>query len=137
MTDVGTRLAAAVAAKDADAVRSLLAPAVDFRALTPRTCWEAHTPGEVLEVMFGNWFGDTDRIDTLLAARTGTVGARQSLSYRVAITNPDGRHEVEQQAYFSLDADGRIGYLRILCSGYMAVPATDADPVAEVPTAAT
>ena len=39
------------------------------------------------------------------------------MGYRFAITNPDGRHTVEQQAYYRTDGD-RISYLRIVCSGY-------------------
>jgi hypothetical protein len=39
------------------------------------------------------------------------------MSYRFAITNPDGRFTVEQQAYYRV-RDDRINYLRVVCSGY-------------------
>jgi hypothetical protein len=117
-TDLGTRFAEAIAAKDADALTSLLAPDVDFRALTPRKFWEAASPEEVLEVVFGNWFEEGDRIDALVGVTSGApVEDTHHVGYRFAITNPDGRHTVEQQAYYRSDGD-RIGYLRVVCSGY-------------------
>jgi hypothetical protein len=42
------------------------------------------------------------------------------VGYRLAITNPDGAHTVEQQAYYRADGD-RISYLRVVCSGYRPV----------------
>ena len=119
-TELGSAFAAALAAKDAEALRGLLAPDIDFKALTPGRFWEGRTPEEVLTVVFGSWFEPSDEITALLSTRTGTVGARQSVTYRLHVTNADGPHEVEQQAYFSA-GDGQIAFLRILCSGYMPV----------------
>ena len=129
MSDIGTAFATAMAAKDTAALRGLLAPELDFKGLTPRKFWEGHTPDEALDVFFASWFGPEDDIQTLLSHQTGAVGERQSVRYRLDILSPDGRHEVEQMAYFSV-VDGRIGYLRILCSGYMPV-AADRAAVAE------
>lgn len=53
-----------------------------------------------------------------MAYRTGAVGERKSATYRLLVSNPGGRYEVEQQAYFSA-AEGRITFLRMLCSGFM------------------
>ena len=119
--DLGKRFAEAIAAKDAEAITSLLASDIDFRALTPRKFWEAATPGEVLEVLFDNWFEEQDHIDALVDVATGTpVEDTQQVGYRFAITNPDGPHTVEQQAYYRTDGD-RISYLRVVCSGYRPV----------------
>jgi hypothetical protein len=69
--------------------RELLAPDVDFRALTPDKFWEASSASEVVDdVILGRWLEPTDRIDAL-----------------------------EQPAYFTV-ADGRIAWLRIMCSGF-------------------
>jgi len=116
--DLGKDLAEAIAAKDADAVTAVLAPEVDFRALTPRKFWEATTPAAVLDILFENWFEETDHIDALVDVTVGTpVEDTQQVGYRFAITNPDGPHTVEQQAYYRTEGD-RISYLRIVCSGY-------------------
>ncbi|HEU4810821.1 MAG TPA: hypothetical protein VFT00_01650 [Nocardioides sp.] len=120
MSQIGEELARALAGKDAPAVRRLLADDVDFKALTPGRFWEAGSVDEVVEVFFGSWFEPSDEIRALLDVRTGEVGDRQSVTYRLQVHNDDGGHEVEQQAYFST-VDGRVSFLRVLCSGYMPV----------------
>jgi len=119
--DLGTRFAAAIAAKDAEAITALIAPDVDFRALTPRKFWEASTPADVIEVLFDNWFEEHDHIDALVDVTRGTpVEDTEQVGYRFAITNPDGAHTVEQQAYYRSE-DDRISYLRVVCSGFRPV----------------
>jgi ketosteroid isomerase-like protein len=122
-SDLGTRFAQAIATRDADAMTALLAPEVDFRALTPRKFWEGSTPGDVLAAVFGNWFREKDRIEQVVHVTAGDpVEDTEQVGYRFAITNPDGRHTVEQQAYFRAEGD-RICFLRVVCSGYR--PAID------------
>jgi len=119
--DLGTRFAEAIAAKDAETITALLAPDVDFRALTPRKFWEASTPADVLDVLFANWFETDDHIDALVDVTVGTpVEDTQQVGYRFAITNPDGPHTVEQQAYYRAEGE-QISYLRVVCSGYRPV----------------
>lgn len=120
MSQIGEELARAMAGKDTPTIRRLLADDVDFKALTPGRFWEAHTPDEVVDVFFGTWFEPGDEIRKLLEVRTGKVGDRQSVTYRLQVHNDDGGHEVEQQAYFST-VDGRVSFLRVLCSGFMPV----------------
>jgi hypothetical protein len=122
MSEVGVAFAEALAAKDAEALSGLLTKDVDFKGLTPRRFWEGGSPADVLEVLFGNWFEPKDEIKSLMSCESGAVGSRESVTYRLHITDPDGQYEVEQRAYFDV-VDGRIGYLRILCSGYVPVPA--------------
>lgn len=119
--DLGTRFAEAIAAKDAAAITMLLAADVDFRALTPRKFWEASTPADVIEVLFDNWFEEQDHIDALVDVTSGSpVEDTEHVGYRLAITNPDGAHTVEQQAYYRAQGD-RINYLRVVCSGFRPV----------------
>jgi hypothetical protein len=119
--DLGRRFAEAIAAKDAGEITSLLAPDVDFKALTPRKFWEASTPTEVVDVLFDNWFEEQDHIDALVDVTSGAaVEDTAHVGYRFAVTNPDGAHTVEQQAYYRSE-DDRISYLRIVCSGYRPV----------------
>jgi hypothetical protein len=68
-----------------------------------------------------SWFEDSDHIDELLRVETGRVGKRERVGYLFAVTNPDGKFLVEQQAYYETK-DGVITWMRVLCSGYQPVP---------------
>jgi hypothetical protein len=125
--DLGLRFAQALAAKDTRALSEVLAPDVDFKGLTPNRFWDADTSEGVLEVLFGSWFEEQDEIEMLLEAATDhPVEDTQYVSYRFSVRTPDGPHVVEQQAYYRADGE-RIGYLRVLCSGFRPLPA---DPAA-------
>lgn len=118
MPTLGDRLARAVAAKDHEAVRAVLAPDVDFRGLTPGRMWEGTGPDAVLDTLFGHWFEDQDEVRALLAVREGDrVEDTHHVSYRLALRTPDGDHTAEQQAYYRADG-GRITHLRVMCSGF-------------------
>ena len=118
---VGTRFAQALAAKDADGLRRVLAPAVDFKALTPGKFWEATDADELVEqVLLGTWFEPTDEIEALERVETDVVGGRERVGYRLRVRNGDGAHAVEQQAYYETDGE-RISWLRVLCSGYQQI----------------
>jgi ketosteroid isomerase-like protein len=119
--DLGIRFAEAIAAKDEDGLVALLSPDVDFKALTPRKFWDAGSPEGVLDAVFGNWFEPDDRITEIVEVTTGDpVEDTAHVGYRFAVSNADGSHTVEQQAYYRTDGD-RISYLRIVCSGYRPV----------------
>ncbi len=121
MADEGRAYARAVAGKDRSGLLDLLADDVDFRALTPGRAWEAGTSAEVADVLFGSWFEPQDDIVGLISAEEGpAVEDTRQLTYRFAVRNPDGDFTVEQQAYFRTSR-GRIGYLRVMCSGYREV----------------
>ena len=49
-----------------------------------------------------------------------TVADRERVGYRFSVTNPDGDFLVEQQAFLA-PRDGRIGWMRVVCSGYRPV----------------
>lgn len=124
MRELGERFARALAEKDAPALRGLLDPAVDFRGLTPNRAWEAASADALVdEVLLGSWFEPQDRVDALEAVHAGApVGERAHVAYRLRVTNPDGTYVVEQQAYYAA-ADGRITWLRVLCSGFQPLDA--------------
>jgi len=118
---VGHAFVAALTSKDAAAMLALFAPAVDFRALTPRRFWEPATPAEVVnEVILGTWFGPGDVVELVEAVDTGVVGDRGRVSYRLRVANGDGQFVIEQQAYLELTA-GVISWMRLLCSGFRPV----------------
>src|SRR5690349_19614899 len=114
---LGRRLAQAIADKDEAGLRDLLADDVDFRALTPGRAWEGCGPDDVVAAVFGHWFEPADRIVAVDDVTDGeSVGDTARVSYRFHLENPDGAHVVEQQAYYR--GNGRIEYVRVLCSGY-------------------
>ena len=119
-----SRFASALAAKDTDAMLALLHPEVDFRALTPRRSWEADDPQAVLEIVFGNWFEESDRIEALESVESDVVADRERLRYRLAVSNPEGSFVVEQQGYLTAGEDGRIEWMRLVCSGFRPLAAS-------------
>jgi hypothetical protein len=125
---LGEKFARALAAKDRDTLRALLGDPLDFKALTPRTHWDADSPGEVVDqIILGHWFEPGDDIERLLHVATERVGDREHLAYRMQVRTGSTRYLVEQQAYYSV-ADERIVWLRILCSGFRPIPDQEPDP---------
>lgn len=120
MTTLGERFAKALAAKDEAEVRAITSPDLDFRAMTPRRFWEAHTHDDLVTVLFGNWLEPSDEVVALLGTSTGEVSTRQHVSYRLHLRNADGDSVMEQQMYYQA-ADGRITWARIMCSGFVSV----------------
>jgi hypothetical protein len=117
--EISKRFARSVAAKDSAALRELLAPAVNFRALTPGRAWESDVADAVVDdVILGTWFAPDRSITHVLAIQCAEIGAVQHVRYRFRATLPDGEYVVEQQAYMRIDG-GRICWLRILCSGFV------------------
>ena len=120
----GERFARAIAAKDAPALVGLLAPRIDFRAMTPGRIWEVDSPEQLVdEVILGSWFEPTDRIEGIEVIENGEVADRQSVRYRFRVTNEDGAFLVEQQAYLDV-ADEGITWLRVMCSGFRPIDTT-------------
>src|SRR5262245_39558370 len=100
-TTLGSEFAHALQPKDAQRLGELLAPDVDFRAVTPNYSWEANSPDEVVSIVFGRWFEDSDEIRALERVETDEFADRERVGYRFSIENPEGRFLVEQQAYLS------------------------------------
>ena len=117
---LGVAFANALAAKDFDAIRALLHPEVDFRGLTPNRDWEASDSDAVIGTVLRQWFEDDDDIEELLKLESDAFADRERVGYRFRIRNADGLHLVEQQVYIG-EVDGRIGWLRSVCSGFRPV----------------
>jgi len=49
------------------------------------------------------------------------VADREHVAYRLRVRRGSEDYLVEQQAYYNCDAAGRIGWMRMLCSGYLPV----------------
>jgi hypothetical protein len=52
----------------------------------------------------------------LISVETDTVADRERVGYRYRLRTPDGQFLVEQQAFLG-EREGRIGWLRLVCSG--------------------
>ena len=114
---LGTRLAHAIAAKDEAALRGLLADDVDFKGLTPGRVWEGTGPDDVVEAVFGSWFGPSDTIERVVdVAERDPVADTAHVSYRFDLSNATGTYVAEQQAYYR--GGDSIEHLRIMCSGF-------------------
>jgi hypothetical protein len=117
--DVGRAFAEALGRKDFSAVKELLDGQIDFRGLTPRRVWEASDPDRVVEDILKHWFEDSDDLEEIVAIETDAFANSRRVSYRFRGHNPDGPFVVEQQAYYA-ETDGRISWMRVLCSGFRA-----------------
>jgi hypothetical protein len=115
--DLGSEFARALAAKDTGRLLELMHPEIDFRGVTPNRFWEASDAEAALAVLLDHWFEDKDEIEALERVESDMVADRERVGYRFSVTNPDGRFLVEQQAYLS-DRDGRIDWMRVVCSGF-------------------
>ena len=120
-TALGPRFAEALGAKDAAALLEVLHPEVDFRALTPGKHWESSSAQEVVdEICLGPWFGPDEHIESLDGVVSDEVEGRHKVSYRYRVRSGGSPFLVDQVAYYD-ERDGRIGLLRIICSGYRRV----------------
>lgn len=113
---LGRRFVEALAIKDAEALRAVLHPEVDFRGLTPNRFWEAHDRDAVLEIVFGVWVGADDELEELVLMHSDAFADREQVRFRFRGRNRDGPMVVEQQAYLT-ERDGLIGWMRLVCSG--------------------
>jgi len=120
---LGAEFARALAVKDSSRMLDLMHPEVTFRGMTPNRTWEASDPDQVISVFLGHWFEDKDEIEGVELIESDAFADRQRVGYRFRVRNPDGRFLVEQQVFLSA-RDGRIGWMRVLCSGFR--PATPA-----------
>ncbi len=107
-----------MAAKDRQGLLEVLDPEVDFRGLTPNRAWEAGDAEALVEIILADWLEPKDEIDELVDVSTGRVSDRQSVTYRLRGHNPDGPFVVEQSAFLA-ERDGKIEWLRVLCSGFL------------------
>ena len=116
-TSLGEAFAKAVARKDFDEVGRLLHPEVDFRGLTPGRMWEASDARSVVDDVLKVWFEPSDELERLVSTETDAFADRARVGYRLEGHNGDGPFVVEQQAYYE-ERDGRIGWMRVVCSGF-------------------
>ena len=118
---LGARFAAAIEARDRTALRGLFATPVEFRAVTPAQVLgrrdavrrRGHRARHLVRrEQAGHRTSDLVEDDT--------VGGVSKISYRMSVATESGPAVVEQVAYYRVE-DGRITYVRLVCSGFRPV----------------
>jgi hypothetical protein len=117
---VATAFVDAIVAQDLARAAALLHPEVDFRAMTPNRVWEARDPAGVEEILRA-WLADPDEeVHGMEATEPSPIVDRIRVGWLVRISDADGLHVFEQQAYVR-ERDGRIDWMRVICSGWLPV----------------
>lgn len=114
---LGTELAHAIAAQNAEVLRGLFATPVTFRAVTPRRFWDAETAVGVADIILGIWFGPDKQVTDITSLQTESVGDTHKVSYRLHVDLDSGPTVIEQVAYYT-QTNGQITDLRLVCSGF-------------------
>jgi hypothetical protein len=117
MSSIGVRFAKAVAARDGETLKRLLAEKVDFRGMTPDRVWEASTADEVVDdVVLGEWIPGGLQLEGLDSLGTNMIGERERVGCRMHFADDAGSYEAELQAFLAVEED-RITWLRMMSSG--------------------
>jgi hypothetical protein len=115
----------AIVACDFARAVALLHPEIDFRAMTPNRVWEAEGQAGV-EAVLREWFEDPDEeLHGIEATEPVSLETTLRVGWLVRISDADGPHVFEQQAYVR-ERDGRIGWMRVMCSGWIPLPESPA-----------
>jgi hypothetical protein len=117
---VAGALVDAIVARDLARAASLLHPEIDFRAMTPNRVWEAEGPDGV-EAVLRAWFEDPDEdVSAIEATEPVSVEGTVRVGWLAHVSDDRGPHVFEQQAYVR-ERDEQIGWLRVICSGWVPV----------------
>jgi hypothetical protein len=109
----------AISTQDFGRLKPLLREDATLQALLPRRVAEWAGPEEIADT-FAEWLGHTKSYQ-LVGAEIGEVAGCLHMRWRARVRTErlgPGWFLVEQQVYADTDDSGRIGRLRLLCSGY-------------------
>ena len=118
MSNVGEQFVHALARRDRDVLLRVLSPTVDFRGLTPSRSWEESSATAVIDNVLTQWFEPHDIVESVVSIESDQFLNSHRVGYRFQVRCPDGQYLVEQQVYYEVDAEGRICWMRALCSGF-------------------
>ena len=118
---LGRRFVEALASEDAEAVRAVLHPEIDFRALTPDRFWRPTTATRCSRSCSVCGSRPTTNSRNSFSAYADVFADREQIRLRFRGRNRDGAMLVEQQAYLA-QRDSLIGWTRIVCSGERPCP---------------
>jgi hypothetical protein len=112
---VASRIAAAVAERDARRLSAALTDTVRLRALLPGGALEARGPMDAAALLHAP-FADFDTVDVVESAGE-TVGDRLLIHYRLHVGQATTRWVCTQTAVCKI-TDGRLAVIDLLCSGF-------------------
>jgi hypothetical protein len=118
--ELGRGFAEALSTKDFDRITDIVDPEIDFRGLTPKRSWEASSADQLVAEILNEWLEPTDHPEGLINVETDEFADRHRVAYAIRGHNDDGPFQFEQQAYFTV-RDGRIDWMRVVCSGFRPV----------------
>ena|ERR1700676_1814861 len=121
-TTLGRAFAEAFVAKDDVQMAALLHPEIDFHGLTPQRVWKAKGPEQVISDVLQQWLDDVNQEPKLVEVASHSFADTESLTYRFTGRDAEGPFVCEQHAYLTGEG-GRINWMRLVCSGFCAVPA--------------
>ncbi|MEY2470173.1 MAG: hypothetical protein QOF21_2871 [Actinomycetota bacterium] len=115
----------AVVARDVARAVAVLHPEIDFRAMTPNRVWEANNSSGV-DTILRAWFEDPDEeVHGIEATEPSAIVDLVRVGWLVHISDADGPHVFEQQAYVR-ERDAQIDWMRVICSGWIPLSAPSA-----------
>jgi hypothetical protein len=117
--ELGRRFIAGIHGRDWDIVDACLAPDVRFRAVVPnetRPFRDYPDAAAVIEQL-RRWFDDADPLD-LIETAVGTLVDQLQIRYRFTGHNEDGDFVIEQTVFAEM-REGRLGTIRLVCSGFL------------------
>jgi TusA-related sulfurtransferase len=115
----GEALVNALAERDFERLRAVIADDVRFRLLLPKGPQAHSGVAETVEVFVG-WYGDVDELH-LESSSVEAVAGRLMVTYRFRLHDPDGWQVIEQHVVADVAADGRLEKIDLLCSGFLPV----------------
>jgi hypothetical protein len=113
---IGENVVAALAAKDFDRLRAVLADDVRFRLLVPKGPQRQLGPEETV-ARFVRWYGEADEL-WLESSSISTVVDRLVLVFRIRLHDADGWQVIEQHLVADANPDGRLRAIDLLCTGF-------------------
>lgn len=125
--DVAAAFLDALAAREFTAAQSVLAQDVQFRMLVPGALM-TDEGADATVGWFRSWFAEADPFQ-VEASRAEEVEGRAAVTYRLRLHNANGWQLIEQHLMLDVGADGRIGTIDLLCSGFRPIAVDEPDRV--------
>jgi TusA-related sulfurtransferase len=118
---------AALAEREYDAARSLLAHDVRFRMLVPHGLMSDEGADASIR-RIRSWFAEADPFE-VESSRVDEVEGRVAAAYRFRLRRAEGWQLIEQHLMFDVGVDGRITAIDLLCSGFRPIAVEEPERV--------
>lgn len=111
----GAQFITALAERDFAAAGDLIAPDIEFKALTPSQGFVDLKGSEAVMTLMREWYGTAEALERI---ETDKILKRHHVGYRIRWADPaNGDMVFEQHAFYDLDGTGRINRLHLVCTG--------------------